>query len=62
MDIYSRFIQNFMRAKSAIDIAKQSRPMFAKFLEVSTCVALYVYPPYRVNTYQCSTNRQMDSC
>ena len=35
MDIYSKFIGNFMRAKAAIEIAKQARPVFAKFLEVS---------------------------
>ena len=35
MDVYKKFIGNFMRAKSAIEIAKQARPVFAKFLEVS---------------------------
>ena len=35
MDIYSKFIGNFMRAKVAIEISKQARPVFAKFLEVS---------------------------
>ena len=38
MDIYSKFIGNFMRAKAAIEIAKQARPVFAKFLEVSIYV------------------------
>ena len=39
MDIYSKFIGNFMRAKVAIEISKQARPVFAKFLEVSNkCV------------------------
>jgi len=33
MDIYSKFIGNFMRAKAATEIAKQARPVFAKFLE-----------------------------
>ena len=28
------FIHNFMRAKAAIEIAKQARPVFAKFIEV----------------------------
>lgn len=36
MDVYSKFIGNFMRAKAAIEIAKQARPVFAKFLDVST--------------------------
>ena len=35
MDIYSKFIGNFMRAKAAMELAKQGRPVFAKFLEVS---------------------------
>ena len=35
MDIYTKFIHNFLRAKAAIELAKQSRPVFAKFLEVS---------------------------
>lgn len=34
MNIYTKFIHNFMRAKAAIEIAKQARPVFAKFLEV----------------------------
>ena len=34
MKIYTKFIHNFMRAKAAIEIAKQARPVFAKFLEV----------------------------
>jgi hypothetical protein len=34
MNIYTMFIHNFMRAKAAIEIAKQARPVFAKFLEV----------------------------
>jgi len=35
MDIYSKFIGNFMRAKANIETAKQAKLMFAKFLEVS---------------------------
>ena len=35
MDIYSKFIGNFMRAKAAMELAKQGRPVFAKFLEVN---------------------------
>ena len=37
MDIYSKFIGNFMRAKAAMELAKQGRPVFAKFLEVKLC-------------------------
>ena len=43
MDIYSKFIGNFMRAKAAIEIAKQARPVFAKFLEVSLCLTCAVF-------------------
>lgn len=35
MDIYSKFIGNFMRAKASIEMAKQAKSVFAKFLEVS---------------------------
>ncbi|CAI8041525.1 Rho guanine nucleotide exchange factor 17 [Geodia barretti] len=35
MNIYTMFIHNFMRAKAAIEIAKQARPVFAKFIERS---------------------------
>ena len=35
METYSKFINNFMQAKSNIQIAKMQLPMFAKFLEVS---------------------------
>ena len=35
MELYSAFIQNFMRAKAAVEVAKHSRPDFAKLLEVS---------------------------
>ena len=38
MNIYTMFIHNFMRAKAAIEIAKQARPVFAKFLEVSESI------------------------
>lgn len=35
MDIYRKFIGNFMRAKSSIELAKQAKSVFSKFLEVS---------------------------
>ena len=34
MELYSAFIQNFMRAKTAVEIAKHSRPDFSRLLEV----------------------------
>ena len=34
-DIYKKFIGNFMRAKASMEIAKQSKSVFTKFLEVS---------------------------
>ena len=37
MELYSAFIQNFMRAKAAVEVAKHSRPDFSKLLEVSVC-------------------------
>ena len=38
MELYSAFIQNFMRAKAAVEVAKHSRPDFSKLLEVSVCM------------------------
>lgn len=35
METYTKFINNFMQAKSNIQIAKEQLPMFAKFLGVS---------------------------
>jgi len=34
METYTKFINNFMQAKSNIQIAKEQLPMFAKFLGV----------------------------
>lgn len=34
MDIYTKFIGNFMRAKASIELAKQAKSVFSKFLEV----------------------------
>lgn len=34
MDIYRRFIGNFMQARASIELAKQAKPLFSKFLEV----------------------------
>lgn len=36
MDIYSKFIGNFRRAKANIEMAKQAKSVFAKFLEVKS--------------------------
>ena len=36
MELYSAFIQNFMRAKAAVEVAKHSRPDFSKLLEQLT--------------------------
>jgi hypothetical protein len=33
-DIYTKFIGNFMRAKASIELAKQAKSVFSKFLEV----------------------------
>lgn len=38
MDIYRKFIGNFMRAKASIELAKQAKSVFSKFLEVSRLV------------------------
>ena len=35
MDMYKKFIGNFMRAKASIELAKQTKSVFSKFLEVS---------------------------
>ncbi len=35
MDIYRKFIGNFMKAKASIEIAKQTKSVFSKFLEVN---------------------------
>ncbi len=42
MEIYSKFIGNFMKAKISIETAKQAKPVFAKFLEVSEWLDLCV--------------------
>lgn len=40
METYTKFINNFMQAKSNIQIAKEQLPMFAKFLGVSLLTVL----------------------
>lgn len=34
-DMYSAYIDNFLNAKDAVRIAKEAKPAFHKFLEVS---------------------------
>lgn len=51
METYTKFINNFMQAKSNIQIAKEQLPMFAKFLGVGFV---------RLNTatvFMCNFNR-----
>lgn len=36
--MYSAYIDNFLNAKDAVRIAKEAKPAFHKFLEVSVCV------------------------
>lgn len=57
MDIYSKFIGNFMRAKAATEIAKQARPVFAKFLEVrkakSQSALMKTWKLFEYHSYSC---------
>lgn len=57
MDIYSKFIGNFMRAKAATEIAKQARPVFAKFLEVrkakSQSALMKTWKHFEYHSYSC---------
>ena len=40
METYTKFINNFMQAKSNIQIAKEQLPMFAKFLGVRNFILI----------------------